>query len=30
MVEKYSVEFIAGGATQNSLRIAQVNNCTGK
>jgi adenosine kinase len=24
MVEKYQVEYIAGGATQNSMRVAQV------
>jgi hypothetical protein len=28
MVQKYKVEYIPGGATQNALRVAQVIMCT--
>lgn len=27
MSSKFTVEYIAGGATQNSIRVAQVSNC---
>ena len=27
MVDKFSVEYIPGGATQNSMRVAQVSKC---
>ena len=27
MVDKFNVEYIPGGATQNSMRVAQVSKC---
>ena len=27
MVDKFTVEYIPGGATQNSMRVAQVSKC---